>query len=396
MAEGKKSRSKTRRKKGAGSLLARGGRWVLRWRENGRLCQETTDYRVAVKADRARAEVALAEHTKLGRLKERRDKLAVLIAELQDVEAQIRELEHKATPATPERQALKLENLVATFRDSPRRRDCSAAQLEIYERQIGDFVEWAGRHVEVSAVDDAAAERYAAELAKRYSGGTYNKHLNALTACWRALGSAAGVQANPWQGLPRKRLEAHTRRVLERAEITRILKAATGELRDLICIGLHTGLRMGDACRLKWDAFGADDSLEVSTAKTGAFVRIPGAGLLRDLKRHNKSGYIVPGLAATYERDPAAVSKAVERLFKSAKIKTSVKRAGWSRARADASFHSLRHTFVTRAIEAGVPAAIVRALVGHSREAMTEPYTHVGAAAVLEAFSAAKTPPKKN
>lgn len=371
-------------------MLAVSGRWVLRWHENGRLCQETTDYRVSVKADRVRAEAALAEHTKLGRLKERRDKLAVLIAELQDVEAQIRELEHKATPATPERQTLKLENLVAAFRDSPRRRDCSAAQLEIYERQIGDFVEWAGRHVEVSAVDDAAAERYAAELAKQYSGGTYNKHLNALTACWRALGRATGIQGNPWQGLPRKRLEAHTRRVLEQVEITRILKAASGELRDLICIGLHTGLRMGDACRLKWESFGADNSLEAKTTKTGAFVRIPGAGLLRDLGRRKASGYIVPGLAATYERDPAAVSKAVARLFESAKIKTSVKRKGWSRARADASFHSLRHTFVTRAIEAGVPAAIVRALVGHSREAMTEHYTHVGAAAVLKAFSSAK------
>ena len=377
-------------------MLAVSGRWVLRWRENGRLCQETTDYRVSVKADRARAEAALAEHTKLERLKERRDKLAILIAELQDVEAQIRELELKATPRPERTPSLTLAELVDAFRASPRRRDCSAAQLEIYERQIGAFVDWAGRHVEVSAVDDEAAERYAAHLAQHYSGGTYNKHLNALTACWKALGRAAGTKGNPWQGLPRKRLEAHVRRVLEPGEVARILKAATGELRDLICIGLHTGLRMGDACRLKWDAFRDGGTVEVRTTKTGAFVQLPSASLLHDLGRRKHNGFVIPKLASTYERDPAAVSKAVARLFASVKIHTSVRCVGWSRARADASFHSLRHTFVTRAIEAGVPAAIVRALVGHSREAMTEHYTHIGAAALLEAFSCARQAPKKN
>ncbi|MBO4724926.1 MAG: site-specific integrase, partial [Firmicutes bacterium] len=94
-----------------------------------------------------------------------------------------------------------------------------------------------------------------------------------------------------------------------------------------------------------------------------------------------------PGLAENYERDPANVSAKVGRIFERAEISTSVKQKGWSKARPVASYHSLRHSFITRAIEAGVAAPIVRALVGHSTAAMTDRYTHVGEAALLQAFA---------
>lgn len=76
-------------------------------------------------------------------------------------------------------------------------------------------------------------------------------------------------------------------------------------------------------------------------------------------------------------------------MFEAAGVARTVKADGWGRAQAETGFHSLRHTFVTRAIEAGVPAPIVRALVGHASAAMTDRYSHVGSAAVLEAFAAA-------
>ena len=61
---------------------------------------------------------------------------------------------------------------------------------------------------------------------------------------------------------------------------------------------------------------------------------------------------------------------------------------GWAIARPTASFHSLRHTFVTRCVEAGVPVAVVRELVGHTRETMTERYMHISAEAMEAALSA--------
>jgi integrase len=57
----------------------------------------------------------------------------------------------------------------------------------------------------------------------------------------------------------------------------------------------------------------------------------------------------------------------------------------------DLSFHSLRHTAVSLLNDAGVPDAVVMALVGHQSAAMSARYTHVGKEALAKA---AKTLPE--
>jgi len=363
----------------------------MRWVVGGRTVQESTPFRVDVKADRARAEALLAERTEVFRLKRKRDQLAVLIAEREEVEQRLQRLMREAEPVD---KPLNLTELVEAFKASPRRRDCSGEMLGRYCQQIGAFVAWAGERP-MREVDDRMAENYARKLAAEFAGNTYNKHLNTLAAAWRAVGRTAGCTANPWTELPRRRLDTHVKRSLTDAEIAAILDEAQGEWKGLIVIGLHTGLRLGDACRLDWSAFKADGTVEVVTGKTGAVVKLPSAGLLEALERSNivrpsnLQGEVLPEIAAIYKRDPGEVSKRVERMFRRAGLKTREMREGWSRARPDASFHSLRHTFVTRAIEAGVPAAIVRALVGHATAAMTDRYSHVSGEAVAAAFEKA-------
>ena len=389
MIEGVKEKSgekgrviKRRRKRGTGALMARNGRWVIRWHEGSVTHQETTQFSTATKAGRQAAEELLEKRSRLNILKDRRDQLAVIIAEKEDIEARIRRIEQMATPVG---EKMKLGGLVEAWKKSPRRKDCSPVMLARYAAQLAAFVDWAGKNREVAAVDDALAEKYAMELAERSSGSTWNKHINALDAAWRAVGRAAGAAGNPWAELPRKRLETHVRRILTRDEVAAIVREAEGEWKRLILIGLHTGLRLGDAAQLRWDDFRPDGVLALTTRKTGAFVQLPGEALLAALGKRGR-GFITPKIAELYQRDDSAVSKQVRRIFERAGIKTRAKKDGWSVARPEASYHSLRHTFVTRAIEAGIPAAIVRALVGHSAVTMTEHYTHVGGEAILEAF----------
>ena len=383
----------------------------MRWKVDGQTVQEQTQFRVGVKADRAKAEALLAERTEIFRLKHEQDQLAVLIQRREAIELRLRRLQADAMPRT---RPLTLGELEAEWRASPRRRDCSEAQLERYARQLAAFVEWAGRGLDLRAVGDELAERYAKHLAARSAANTYNKHLNALSAVWKAVGRARGV-GNPWQDLPRKRLDTHVRRALTREEVAAVIEAAEGEYKALVIIGARTGLRLGDACRLRWEDFGGDGVLRVKTAKTGALVALPGAELKRELlgvfnaEAQGRRGitraeraaqavargvrgedFIMPDIAERYARDPSGVSDWVGRYFSRAGIKTKIKEDGWSKARADASYHSLRHTFITRAIEAGVPAPIVRALVGHNTAAMTDRYTHVGEAAILDAFAKIK------
>ena len=58
---------------------------------------------------------------------------------------------------------------------------------------------------------------------------------------------------------------------------------------------------------------------------------------------------------------------------------------GGKRADQELSFHSLRHTSVSLLKDAGVPDAVVMALVGHDSAAMSQHYTHVGRDALARA-----------
>ena len=60
-------------------------------------------------------------------------------------------------------------------------------------------------------------------------------------------------------------------------------------------------------------------------------------------------------------------------------IGRSGRRAGFA-----LSFHSLRHTAVSLMKDAGVPDAVVMALVGHDSEAMSAHYTHFGKEALAK------------
>lgn len=382
------SANQQRRAKGHGTIVARGDRWALRWRVDGRVVQEITPYRVAVKADRARAEALLEERTEIQRLRRERDRLALMIARAQSVDERIRALQAKSEGRAD---VLTLGGLEAAWRQSPRRKECRPARLERYAQQLRAFVAWAGSDMDIRAVTDAVAERYAAALARRLSANTYNQHLTLLTAVWRAVGKSRRL-ANPWEDLPRRRHDTHTRRALTDDELAKIIGAAEGEFKALFMIGAHTGLRLGDACNLRWEDFRDDGVLVVHTHKTGATVTLPGARLrtaLAELAGGVGSGLIVPGIARRYATAPTNLSTSIRRQIERSGIATQTREAGWGRARPTVSFHALRHTFVTRAIEAGVPPAIVQALVGHTTAAMTDHYTHVGSAAVLAAFERA-------
>jgi len=293
----------------------------------------------------------------------------------------------EAAPATA-RKGLVLGGLVQAFMDSPRRRDSSDEMLERYRRQASAFVAWAGEDVEVSAVDDDKADEYARHMitAMKFSPNTYNKHLNTLTAVWKAV---CRGKPNPWADIPRKELRTHARRPFTDEEFDRMAAATDGELHALLHIGRFTALRLGDAASFKW-SYISDGIVRVRrTHKTGAPVAMPLHPRLAQAlaKLPRKGEYALPGLHAKYIHDSAAVCRMVGRVIEACGMtKSSVVENG-ARRRPDLGFHSLRHTFVTRYIEGGLPADVVRQFVGHSSMMMTEHYTHLGDQAIVDAFN---------
>ena len=98
--------------------------------------------------------------------------------------------------------------------------------------------------------------------------------------------------------------------------------------------------------------------------------------------------YVNPTLADYYKNSKWRISHGLELIFKAAHIETSVKIEGRRTRTPEATFHSLRHTFVSLAANAGVPLPVVQSIVGHSSTAMTRHYYHENEDVLRQAVAA--------
>ena len=184
------------------------------------------------------------------------------------------------------------------------------------------------------------------------------------------------------------------------------------EWHTLFLIGIYTGLRLGDCCRLDWANVNLGAGvIQVVPQKTkrhahGRPVTIPihptlGAALLacgggvaaapadaRPPVPNGLSGPVLPTVCALYQQSRSKVSDALARIFRAADITTSVKIEGRRHRTPEATFHSLRHTFVSFAANAGIPLHFVQSIVGHESTAMTRHYYHEDVAGLRQAVAA--------
>lgn len=372
-----------RRNKGSGYIFLRGRTWYAAWHDReGVLHRESTSFS---KDERDKALSYLDDRVAFARLSRREDQLSIAVRDLEDTSAKLERMRLESTPP-PEKQAGPLlGGLVQAYVESPRRRDSSEEMLRRCCGQTASFVEWAGADREVASVDDDLADSYSRHLLKTFSPNTFNKHLNTLTAVWRA---ACRGMPNPWADIPRRRLDTVARKPFSDDEVRRLLEATSGELRVLIAVGRYTGMRLGDAVNLRWSCIQGDRISVPRTRKTGAPVALPlHPNLAEALSRlPRRRATVTPDLAKLYAHDASKVTNMVQKAISSIGLRTKVKARSGTKGRVEHGYHSLRHTFVTRAIEAGVPSDVVREMVGHSSLIMTEHYTHLGDEAVVKAF----------
>lgn len=358
------------RPKGTGNLQQeRNGLWTARVGVNGRrICRSTGT------ADRALAE---------------------------------RFLERILRPLGLGRTRLPLAEAWHRYEMSPNRRDVARATMKSKRSTWMRFARWMeANHLEagcLSEVTEEAVAEYLAELRCRHSATTYNNHVCTLREMFRLL---AGPDAafDPWAAVRLRADDSVSRRELSLEELERLYAAAAEagpEWRLLFATGLYTGLRLGDCCRLAWANVDlARQTIQVIPEKTrrhahGRPVTIPiHPRLLAELEAlaadANRRGqdYVNPAVAELYLNRNWELDDRLRRIFRRANIAMNVRMTGRSRRSVVASFHSLRHTFVSLSANAGVPLAAVQAIVGHTSTAMTRHYYHENEDALRRAVEA--------
>ena len=253
---------------------------------------------------------------------------------------------------------VRLVELAARWRAIPRDPPATEEQLARADRIFADFAAFASSYTPPSdptAKGKRKAERcetlnaVTPDLAAAYFRHTREalawataagrKHL--LSSAWKTFATSGG--ANPFQAFKirrdKKDASARTvhRSILDEAQLDRLFELAEPDpfLYPLIVCAASTGLRLGDVCRLRWDAVefrdGRPDKLKVLTSKTGEEVVVPvfdrfAAVLERRLAKREAEArdialdplvYVFPEAARRYagEGTQTGIVRAVKPLF---------------------------------------------------------------------------------
>jgi integrase len=380
-------------------MYKRGNVWWIQAMRNGVKFVMSTD-----KTDLDEARTVRNRELHPMKLKDNRDIAATFLGKIADTETQL----EKAKLA---KAAMLISDAWDAFVKQPNRPDSGVVNMRNYKSRFNHFVAWIhAKHPEVKElrhVTQEHADAYVTELATEVSASTYNRYLNVLTLVWRILFKVARLTHNPWKETARKRFVVHSRRELTVEELGRIIEAAKGEMKTLIAFGIYTGLRLGDCANLNWSNIDmVKGILSIIPSKTARRlhkrITIPLHKVLWEMLNTVPSkarvGYVLPECRARFELYDGALSKEVQRLFRSVAIVTTTDYGDDKRNNADCGFHSLRHTFVSLCAAGGVPLSVVQSLVGHGNPAMTQHYTHIGletaqnAIALLPNVTGPKTP----
>ncbi|MDF7824132.1 tyrosine-type recombinase/integrase [Pontiellaceae bacterium B12227] len=202
-----------------------------------------------------------------------------------------------------------------------------------------------------------------------YAAATYNDKMHLLKGFFERMGQDAGIGRNPFSNCPTKLKTTVHHQPFTLDELNRILQHADGVMRSIFIVGMCTAMRQGDCCQLKWDAVDLLGAfITVHTSKTGETAEIPLFPALREeIERQPRTDkYIFPKAAKLYQCKNFGISWRVKQVLKAAKIKTDLECEDRIQNATVKGFHSLRTTWITMALSAGVPMELVRRVTGHS------------------------------
>jgi len=243
---------------------------------------------------------------------------------------------------------------------------------EVYVRWIRDLVRFSG--VVAGELKQEHVDRFLAHLGgvRRLSASSVNQACCAIRFFFRE------VLKRPPTGMVMVRSQRAPVRVpvtLSDGEVERLL-GATMKVRDRATMELAYGggLRLMEVVRLRPSDIDSQRMIIRIDQGKGRKDRnvMLSKGLLETLRLYWRAEsrprrpWLFPGRTPGHYIHPTVVQRA----FVAAKLKAGIEK--------DVTFHSLRHTFATHLLEAGVSLRRIQALLGHRCLSTTERYLHVG------------------
>jgi integrase len=271
------------------------------------------------------------------------------------------EKEHAAKPATHRRHQISSVALLKHFKDVALDQIRPDEVERFKSARLGQFKTVRGKNNKRRQTDS------------KIQPATVNRELACLRALFNHVIKADVPVKNPISKTAAKTLQEHNEqtRVLSYDEQRKYLAHATPMLRDVATLMLETGMRPEEVYRIQpTDIELAADRLHVRRGKTKAAkrrIRLTKAAkfILKRLNEECKDQqrpYLFPHADDPTQPVPK-MNSAHDRAVKSSKV-------------APFRLYDLRHTWATRASEAGVDLVTLAAMLGHSKINMVLRYAH--------------------
>ena len=225
---------------------------------------------------------------------------------------------------------------------------------------------------DLSKITTHALENYKIERLKTVKDMTVNRELITIKAMFNKAVEWGYLDRNLAERIKLFKIRKDEKpRFLSKEEIQKLLRSCTEGLYPFVYTALNTGLRSSELVYLRWKDVDLDrrritvHSRDDWQSKSGRSRAIDiNDNLFEFLKKHEykKSEYVF------CTKDGHRLVNNLNRRFKNA-----AKRAGLD----GVSIHTLRHTFASHLVMAGVPLATVSNLLGHSDIKTTMIYAHL-------------------
>ena len=227
---------------------------------------------------------------------------------------------------------------------------------------------------------------------REWTGGTQNRFKSSLSTVFREGMRAGKVSVNPARLIRRSKESLGRVRFLSYEEEAKLRKVIAlnlpGRINDegksafaQLDVALHTGMRKSEQFTATWDQVDLEKGyIYLSMTKNGSdrFVTLNSAAVqvIKSLqKRHKLLG--LPSDSTLFHSKRDGLIKNPRKWFATALEQAKIKGVTW---------HTLRHTFASRLVMAGVDLKTVQELMGHKTIAMTARYAHLAPTHKLQAL----------
>lgn len=264
----------------------------------------------------------------------------------------------------------------------------SARTADTYEPVINGFLASLGSKARapLTAIIPADVEAHRDKLtAAGRKPPTVRNYLKIISTLFNAAHRQGLIESNPVLAVEFNDAPQQEREPFTPDEIKTLLAHADDEWKTAILFGADAGMRLGDAVGTDWEAIDLEKRLTVftpqKTKRKGRIVTVP---MTERLCEHlmklagDSGGFLCPTLAKMGSGGCSGLSGHFKALMERAGIVNRVLAEGKGKGRTQSakSFHSLRHSFNSALMNAGVDEKIRMDLSGHTTARMNRQYSH--------------------